>query len=100
MEHRWAHDNVQEMYLLAGEYVINDVGRMRPGAYAWWEPGNVHGPYGSRTGFLMLVRAVGGPLTNIIDEERIQVNYSAPYNPQLPDEFRGLAQESEVPECY
>ena len=50
-------------------YVINDVGTMAPGAYAWWQGGEYHGPYGSRTGFMMFIRSVGGPLANLIEAE-------------------------------
>ena len=35
MEKRWTHEHAMEMYMLAGEYSINDVGVLRPGAYAW-----------------------------------------------------------------
>jgi hypothetical protein len=91
MEKRWTHTTVQEMYLLSGEYAINDVGVMRPGAYAWWNPGEWHGPYGSRTGFMFLIRSVGGPLENILGEERIPVDYDAPYRPVLPEALQGSA---------
>lgn len=93
MEKRWSHAHVQEMYVLAGEYAINDVGVMRPGAYAWWEPHRYHGPYGSQTGFLMLIRSVGGPLVNLIEPDLIAVDYFAPYRPELPDSLRAFARE-------
>lgn len=88
MEKQWSHPTVQEMYLLAGEYVINDVGILRPGAYCWWRENLFHGPYGSRTGFMFLIRTDGGKLANIIKDEIIPVDYSAPHNPSLPDELR------------
>ena len=91
MEKRWSHPEVQEMYVLAGSYVINDVGNMAPGAYAWWQGGRYHGPYGSRTGFMMFIRSVGGPLANLIEPERIPVDYDAPYNPVLPEDLRRYA---------
>lgn len=81
MAKRWTHTHVQEMYVLSGEYAINDVGVMGPGAYAWWEPEYVHGPYGSLTGFMMFIRSVGGPLENIIEQELIPVDYAAPFQP-------------------
>lgn len=81
MAKRWTHTHVQEMYVLSGEYAINDVGVMGPGAYAWWEPEYVHGPYGSLTGFMMFIRSVGGPLENIIEKELIPVDYEAPFRP-------------------
>ncbi len=91
MEKRWSHPEVQEMYVLAGSYVINDVGNMAPGAYAWWQSGRYHGPYGSRTGFMMFIRSVGGPLANLIEPERIPVDYDAPYKPVLPEHLQRYA---------
>ncbi len=82
-----------EMYLLAGEYSINDVGVLRPGAYAWWDPAYLHGPYGSLTGFMMLVRSCGGPLINVIPDERVAVDFAAPYKPVLPPELAPCAGE-------
>ena len=81
MEKQWTHPTVQEMFVLSGEYAINDVGVMCPGSYAWWEPENFHGPYGSHTGFMMFIRTVGGKLANKFGEEGIAVDYDAPYKP-------------------
>lgn len=87
MEKQWSHPTVQEMYLLAGEYVINDVGILRPGAYCWWRENQFHGPYGSQTGFMFFIRTDGGKLANIIKDEIIPVDYQAPHNPSLPDDL-------------
>lgn len=85
MAKRWTHPVVQEMFVLAGEYAINDVGVLCPGAYAWWRENVVHGPYGSLTGFMMLIKTHGGPLSNVIPPEPVAVDYDAPYRPVLPD---------------
>ena len=85
MAKRWTHPVAQEMFVLSGDYAINDVGLMTPGAYAWWEPHRWHGPYGSRTGFIMLIRSHGGPLSNIIDDEIAAVDYQPDYRPVLPE---------------
>ncbi len=87
MEKRWSHPTVQEMYLLAGEYVINDVGILRPGAYCWWRENIFHGPYGSRAGFMFFIRTDGGPLANIIQDEIVPVDYAAPHRPVLPEDL-------------
>lgn len=87
MEKQWSHPTVQEMYLLAGEYVINDIGILRPGAYCWWRENLFHGPYGSQTGFMFFIRTDGGKLANIIKDEIIPVDYRAPHNPSLPEEL-------------
>jgi hypothetical protein len=73
-----------EIVMLAGSYVINDMGYMAPGAHAWRQNGRYHGPYGLPTGFMMFIRSVGGPLANLIEPERISVDYDAPYKPVLP----------------
>jgi hypothetical protein len=96
MEKRWTHEHVQEMFVLAGEYSINDVGVMRTGAYAWWDPGRLHGPYGSLTGFMMLIRSCGGPLVNVIPDERVAVDFAAPHRPALPERL-GAAGEPVPP---
>jgi len=88
MEKRWSHPTVQEMYLLAGEYVINDVGILRPGAYCWWRENQFHGPYGSHAGFMFFIRTDGGPLANLIEDEIVPVDYAAPHDPVLPDDLR------------
>jgi hypothetical protein len=85
MEKQWSHPTVQEMYLLSGEYVINDVGILKPGAYCWWRENLFHGPYGSHTGFMFFIRTDGGKLANLIKEEIIPVDYQAPHNPSLPE---------------
>jgi len=85
MEKQWTQPTVQEMFVLSGEYAINDVGVMCPGSYAWWEPGTLHGPYGSHTGFMMFIRTVGGNLANTFGQDGIPVDYDAPYRPVVSD---------------
>jgi hypothetical protein len=92
MEKQWTHPTVQEMFVLSGEYAINDVGVMCPGSYAWWEPESLHGPYGSYTGFMMFIRTVGGKLANKFGKEGIAVDYDAPYKPVVEsDELKPYA---------
>jgi hypothetical protein len=91
MSKRWTHPVVQEMFVLAGEYAINDVGLMCPGSYAWWRENELHGPYGSLTGFMMFIRTDGGPLSNHIPPEIVEVDYNAPYNPKVPDRLKPYA---------
>jgi hypothetical protein len=91
MSKRWSHPIVQEMFVLAGEYAVNDVGVMCPGSYAWWREQEMHGPYGSLTGFMMFIRTDGGPLSNIIPPEIVEVDYDAPYKPQVPEHMKAYA---------
>jgi Domain of unknown function (DUF4437) len=79
------HPVVEEMYLMSGE-LIGPQGVMRPGAYFWRPPEAWHGPYGSKTGCLMLFRTVGGPLSTIYTEQEQEFNWNPPqYRPILPD---------------
>lgn len=97
MTHRWTHHCVQEMFVLSGTYALSDVGRMESGAYAWWLPGRMHGPYCTSTGFCMLVRARRGRLDNVIDEEELAVDWDPPYRPQLPPWLRQAVAGQEAP---
>lgn len=96
MAKRWTHPVVQEMFVLSGEYAINDVGLMCPGAYAWWRENEWHGPYGSTTGFMMLIRSQGGPLANTLGEEAIAVDYRPSYRPALPAELQPYANAAPI----
>jgi len=79
------HPVVEEMYLISGE-LIGPQGVMRPGAYFWRPPEAWHGPYGSKTGCLMLFRTVGGPLSTIYTEEEQDFEWNPiGYHPILPD---------------
>jgi hypothetical protein len=78
------HPVVEEMYLVSGE-LIGPQGVMRPGAYFWRPPEVWHGPYGSKTGCLMLFRTVGGPLSTIYTEVEQDFDWNPEgYRPILP----------------
>jgi hypothetical protein len=84
------HPVVEEMYLISGE-LIGPQGVMRPGAYFWRPPEAWHGPYGSKTGCLMLFRTVGGPLSTVYTEEEQDFEWNPiGYRPILPPELTGL----------
>jgi hypothetical protein len=84
------HPVVEEMYLISGE-LIGPQGVMRPGAYFWRPPEAWHGPYGSKTGCLMLFRTVGGPLSTVYTEEEQDFEWNpAGYRPILPPELTHL----------
>ena len=79
------HPVVEEMYLISGE-LIGPQGVMRPGAYFWRPPEVWHGPYGSKTGCLMLFRTVGGPLSTVYTEEEQDFEWNPiGHHPILPD---------------
>ncbi|MBV9323457.1 MAG: DUF4437 domain-containing protein [Chloroflexi bacterium] len=84
------HPVVEEMYLISGE-LIGPQGVMRPGAYFWRPPEAWHGPYGSKTGCLMLFRTVGGPLSTVYTEEEQDFEWNPErYHPILPTELSHL----------
>jgi hypothetical protein len=81
------HPIVEEMYLISGE-LIGPQGVMRPGAYFWRPPEVWHGPYGSKTGCLMLFRTVGGPLSTVYTDEEQDFDWNPEgYHPILPPDL-------------
>ncbi len=74
------HPVVEEMYLISGE-LVSPQGVMKPGAYFWRPPEVWHGPFGSRTGCLMLFRTVGGPLSTVYTEEEQEFDWHPEYRP-------------------
>lgn len=87
------HPVVEEMYLLSGQ-LIGPQGVMRPGAYFWRPPEAWHGPYGSKTGCLMLFRTVGGPLSTVYSEQEQDFDWAPEgYHPILPPDLAYLADQ-------
>jgi hypothetical protein len=87
------HPVVEEMYLISGE-LISQQGVMRPGAYFWRPPEVWHGPYGSKTGCLMLFRTVGGPLSTVYTEHEQDFEWNpSGYHPILPPSLVDLIAE-------
>jgi hypothetical protein len=82
------HPVVQEFYILGGTLAGN-CGVMHAGAYCWRPPMVKHGPYGSPTGALILLRSIGGPLTTDLDTP-VTHTYQAAHNPILPPELMAI----------
>jgi len=81
------HPVVEEMVLLSG--VLNSpLGDMHPGAYFWRPPGEEHGPFGSRSGTVMLFRTVGGPLETTFAETEEAFGWTARSEPIVPHDLR------------
>lgn len=81
------HPVVEEMVLLSG--VLNSpLGDMHPGAYFWRPPGEEHGPFGSRSGTVMLFRTVGGPLETTFSDEERDMDTIARADQIVPDDVR------------
>jgi hypothetical protein len=97
---KWTHPMVEELYVIDGDYVWGDCGRMGPGGYAWWREDVYHGPSGTDTGYHLFVRTIGGPLVNTFDTEKLPFHWDAPYNPQLPPELKKYAKGFVRPPNY
>ncbi len=88
---QWTHPMVEELYVIDGDYVWADTGRMGPGGYAWWREDVYHGPSGTDTGYHLFVRTVNGPLVNTFDEEKLPFTWTPEYRPVLPPELEEYA---------
>ena len=89
---QWTHPMVEELYVLEGDYVWADLGRMRPGGYAWWRENVYHGPSGTDTGYHLFVRTIGGPLVNIFATEKRPHTWQPQHQPVLPPELAPYGQ--------
>lgn len=89
--HAQKHPVVEEVFLLSGE-LIAPHGTLLPGAYFWRPPEIWHGPYGQRSGSLMLVRGRGGPLAKEYADEPSDFEWDPAHAPMLPDDLRDHAE--------
>lgn len=97
---QWTHPMVEELYVLDGEYVWADLGRMKRGGYAWWREGVYHGPSGTDTGYNLFVRTIGGPLVNTFDTVKKPFTWNPEHRPALPDELKPYGQPLAMPPRY
>jgi hypothetical protein len=88
MKGKFGHPMIEEVFVLSGEYVFGDVGKMGPGGYAWWRENELHGPAGSEIGYNLFIRIYGGPLKNKFLEEESPFSFQPPHNPALPDHLK------------
>jgi len=87
MPGKFTHPMIEEIFVLAGEYVFGDVGKMGPGGYCWWRENEMHGPAGSETGYNLLIRVHDGPLVNRFSPEPSPFSYAPAHRPALPPEL-------------
>mgnify|MGYP001173882890 CR=1 FL=1 len=97
---QWTHPMVEELYVLDGEYVWADLGRMKRGGYAWWREDVYHGPSGTDTGYNLFVRTIGGPLVNTFDTVKKPHTWNPEHRPALPDELKPYGQPLAMPPRY
>lgn len=89
---QWTHPMVEEIYTIEGDYVLADVGRMRPGGYCWWRENVYHGPAGTDTGYNLFIRTVGGPLVNHFLTEKKPFCWEPAHRPVLPAQLQAYGQ--------
>jgi hypothetical protein len=92
------HPVVQEFFLLAGELAGN-TGIMQAGAYCFRPEMVVHGPYGSRTGALILFRSLGGAQATFW-EDAPGFSFTPPHQPVLPANLALLGEPMPRPPRY
>lgn len=85
-----SHAVVEEMYVLRGE-IATPRGKMTSGAYAWRAPGQPRGPWGSRTGYQLLVRSRRGALATTLSPTPVRLVWDAPYDPAIPENMKSFA---------
>jgi hypothetical protein len=91
MKGKFAHPMIEEVFVLSGEYVFGDTGRMGPGGYCWWREDEWHGPAGSEIGYNLFIRIYGGPLQNKFSDEESPFSFTPDHNPVLPNRLKDHA---------
>ena len=92
------HPVVQEFFLLAGELAGN-TGTMQAGAYCFRPAMVAHGPYGSRTGGLILFRSLGGAQATFW-EDAPPFTFTPVHAPVLPAALARLGDPMARPPRY
>jgi quercetin dioxygenase-like cupin family protein len=88
--HTATHAAVEEMYVLDGE-ISSPRGTMKTGAYVWRAPGVARGPYGSKTGYVAILRSKGGALNTTLSAAPEAVVWDNPYSPTIAEAARASA---------
>jgi hypothetical protein len=91
-----SHPVVQEMFLLSGELAGGSIGMMQPGGYFWRPENKVHGPFTSRTGNIVFMRAMGGKLATTFFGRK-KATYAPEHRPILPPELAAYGKTPAAP---
>ncbi|MBV9538610.1 MAG: cupin domain-containing protein [Acidisphaera sp.] len=92
------HPVVQEFFVLAGELAGN-TGTMQAGAYCFRPEMIAHGPYGSRTGALILFRSLGGAQATFW-QDAPPFTFTPRHGPVLPASLAGFGDPLARPPRY
>lgn len=84
------HQSVEEMFVIEGE-VSSPRGVMRTGAYVWRAPNMTAGPFGTKTGYVAIMRSKGGALNTTLSANKADVMWDAPYDPMISEGARNFA---------
>ena len=90
------HTVVEESFLLAGE-IAGTGGLRRPGAYFWRPPLLRHGPFGTLTGTMSFIRAVGGRLEDTWSADEVAFDFAPKHQPFVPAELAEAAAKEWAP---
>ena len=90
------HTVVEESFLLAGE-IAGTGGLRRPGAYFWRPPLLRHGPFGTLTGTMSFIRAVGGRLEDTWTADEVAFDFAPLHRPFVPAELAAAAAKEWTP---
>lgn len=88
MKGKFGHPMIEEVFVLSGEYIFGDAGKMGPGGYCWWAEDEMHGPAGSEIGYNLFIRIYGGPLVNKFSDQPSPFSFDPPHNPVLPERLK------------
>ncbi len=78
-----SHPVVQECYMIWGD-MSGNYGFMTTGSYFWRPPEILHGPYGTKTGAIILSRTEGGSLTVDYYDMDEPFSYDRPHRVVVP----------------
>lgn len=93
------HPTVEESFCVTGS-LAGEHGVMRTGAYFWRPPEIPHGPYGSRTGAVLLIRFVDGEHINHWSKELYPFSFDPDYAPILPERLQSIGKKEWLPEPF
>lgn len=97
----YTHTADAEYFILQGDYILGETGRMLPGSYCLWKANAMYGPTASEYGFYQFAKFYG-PIVNVHDTK--PVDLSNGFNPShhyvLPPEMQRYGAPREMPQWW
>jgi hypothetical protein len=94
-----SHPVVQECYMVWGE-MSGNTGLLVEGSYFWRPKELLHGPYGTKTGAIILSRTEGGSLTVDYYDLEEPFRHDPPHRVTVPEEIAVYAQPKRPTQRY